>query len=470
MIARLAVYAVIILSVVAIALNVLTSEPPAGRAFPGASATPARPTKPWIATEALAEAANADFVVLTDRPDNVRRAGTAVGSDWPQFNGARRDNRSDDTGLLTNWPPEGPPLAWTAQGLGAGYSSVAVVQGVVYTLGNKGESEAMMALDVGTGEKLWSTPFAWASHPSSGDGPRGTPTVYQGRVFGLGANGDLVCVDAADGKIRWQRNLLHDFGGQGLGWGICESPLIENGRLIATPGGDQATLVALDPETGKLVWKSLLNEKDGASYASPAFAEIGGVRQIIQFTAKGTVGVRADTGKFLWRENSASSGMANCSSPLVAGEFVFSASNYGTGGALVRLTAQRRGIDAKLVYKTADMANHHGDMVIADGFVYGSHDPGVLTCLDLSNGDVKWKHRSVGKGAVTYADGRIYLRGEQGAVALVEATGAEYRELGQFDQPHRSQAASWSHPVIAAGRLFLRDQGTLLCYDLKATE
>jgi outer membrane protein assembly factor BamB len=243
--------------------------------------------------------------------------------------------------------------------------------------------------------------------------------------------------------------------------------LIDQGRLICTPGGDSATLVALDAKTGDVLWKSQVPEKDRAAYASPAFAQVDGVRQYVQFTSSGTVGVRADDGKFLWRENKASNPNANCSSPLVAGNLVFTASNYGTGGALVRLTASGSDVAAKLVYFTQDMKSHHGDMVIVDGLLYGSNDPGILTCLELETGILKWQNRSIGKGAVTYADGRIYLRSEDGTMALVEATGEAYRETGRFKQPNRSSSSAWAHPVVAAGRLFLRDQDVLLCYDLK---
>ena len=265
------------------------------------------------------------------------------------------------------------------------------------------------------------------------------------------------------------KNLAKEFEGQIPSYGYCESVLIDENRLIATPGGSKATLVALNPDTGELIWKVLLNEKDRAGYASATFAEIGGVRQYIQFTASGTVSVRADNGQFLWRDNSASNDMANCSSPLVSGDFVFSASDYGTGGSLVRLSAIGSNVQAKPVYHTHNMKNHHGDMVIVDGLLYGSDDPGILTCLDLATGEVKWKNRSIGKGAVTYADGRIYLRSEQGPVVLVEATGTRYNELGRFEPTHQA-ASAWPHPVVAAGRLFLRCQNALLCYDLKSAE
>jgi outer membrane protein assembly factor BamB len=431
------------------------------------SSGPAPPSETWRPSAQVEAEANADFGVENAAAGNVRLAGKDAGADWPNFNGPRRDNKSSESGLLPSWPDGGPKLAWMSRGMGVGYSSVSVVKGVVYTMGNKGTTEAIIALDAGTGEKIWSTPFCWAARLSAGDGPRSTPSVSDGAVYGLGGYGDLVCLDANSGAIRWQKNILTEFGGQNLTWGICESVLVDGDRLICTPGGDKASLVALDRQTGAVLWKSLLPDKDRASYASAVIAELGGIRQYVQLTGSGTVGVRADTGEFLWRENSAANGTANCSSPLVAGDFVFSSSNYGTGGALVKLAASGSTVKAELVYHTHDMSVHHGDMVIVDGLLYGSSDPGVLTCLELSAGKVKWRSRTPGKGSITYADGRLYVRAETGTVALVEATGAGYRELGRIEQPNRSGSSAWSHPVVAAGKLFLRDQDLLLCYDLR---
>jgi outer membrane protein assembly factor BamB len=284
----------------------------------------------------------------------------------------------------------------------------------------------------------------------------------------MGGNGDLACLDAATGKVRWRKNIMDEFGGSNPGWGTCESVLIDGDKVICTPGGDKATIVALDRESGDVVWKSQVPEKDRAGYASAVISEAVGIRQYVQFTARGTIGVRADNGEFLWRNDDAANGTANCSSPQVAGNFVFSASDYGKGGGLVKLAGSDPNVTAELVYHTDDMKSHHGDMVVVDGLLYGSSGPGLLTCLELETGKKKWHNRSVGKGSVTFADGAIYLRSEQGPVALVEANGEKYRELGKFDQPERSDSSAWSHPVVAAGRLFLRDQDVLLCYDVKA--
>jgi outer membrane protein assembly factor BamB len=471
---RYGIYGVIIVVVVAAVVYVQTRESPNifnPHSFNSNSAAPSVSHDPWKLSKKLAAEANDGFRVNSSQSDNVAQAGNiGLGTDWPGFNGTRRDNRSDETGLLARWPSGGPGLFWISEGLGAGFSTVSVVDGVVYTMGNKGASEALMALDVGTGAKIWSTPFAWASHPSAGDGPRGTPLVERDAVYGMGGAGDLVCVERSSGKVRWQKNIIKDFGGQIPYWGVCESVLIDQGRLICTPGGDQGTLVALAPADGSVIWKSVVPKKDRAAYASATIADVGGVRQYIQFTASGTVGVRADSGEFLWRDDSAANGSANCSSPLVSENLVFTSSDYGTGGSLVKLTVNGSKVNARLIYHTHDMQSHHGDMVIVDGLLYGSSDTGILTCLDLPTGKVKWRSRAAAKGAVTYADRRIYLRTEQGTMILVEATGTAYRELGRFEQPKRTASPAWAHPVIAEGRLFLRDQELLLCYDLRTTK
>jgi outer membrane protein assembly factor BamB len=285
-------------------------------------------------------------------------------------------------------------------------------------------------------------------------------------VFVLGGNGELACLESASGKIRWKKNILTEYKGTVPTWGICESLLIDQNRIICTPGGSAATMAALDPETGNEIWTTLVPEQDQAAYASPLVVEVGGIRQYVQFLAGGIVSVRATDGQFLWRENSSANSTANCSSPLAVGDLVFSASNYGTGGALVRMKAEGAAVVAERVYHTSNMKSHHGDMVIVDGLLYGSDDPGILTCLDLETGDVRWQNRSVGKSSVTWADGRLYVRSERGPVALVDAIGSEYHELGKFDQPDRSSSSAWSHPVVAHGRLFLRDQDVLLCYDV----
>jgi outer membrane protein assembly factor BamB len=287
------------------------------------------------------------------------------------------------------------------------------------------------------------------------------------RLYALGGDGDLACLDTQTGDLVWQQNILEEFNGSNITWGICESVLIDGEKLICTPGGRNATVVALNKTNGRPLWRSQVPGDPQASYASVIIAETGRVRQYVLFTSRATIGVRASDGRFLWSDEAAANGTANCSTPLFHDGHVFSASGYGTGGALLKLIPGRGTVSAQRVYKTNEMKNHHGGMIALDGYLYGSNDPGILTCLELLTGKVAWRDRSVGKGSVTYADGHIYLRSEDGPVALVEATPDGYRERGRFDQPERSGANAWPHPVVAAGRLFLRDQDVLLCYDVR---
>jgi outer membrane protein assembly factor BamB len=463
---RILFYAAFITVAVSVSVFILSRErAPIRSVF--ASFGSRAPQKPWQPSAELEKGANDGFKVDLNRTNATPTAGKVGGAAWPQFNGPNRDNKSTETGLLQSWPKEGPELVWSSTGMGIGYSTVAVADGVIYTMGNKGESEAVIALDAGTGAKIWSTPISWASKLSAGDGPRSTPTVTRDAVFALGGNGDLACLETASGKVRWRKNIMEKFGGRVPGWGVCESVLVDGDNVICTPGGDKGTIVALKAATGEVAWKSVVPQKDGAGYASAAIADVGGVKHYVQFTAAGTVGVRASDGDFLWREDSAANPTANCSSPLVVNDLVFSASAYGQGGALVKLKADDSTVKAERVYHTDKMKNHHGDMVIVDGLVFGSDDA-IFTCLELESGKVKWQNRSVGKGAVTFADGCIYLRSEGGPVALIEANGDAYREKGRFTQPNRSSASAWAHPVVAGGRLYLRDQDLLLCYDVSA--
>lgn len=427
-------------------------------ATPSKSARPKKPKRPQKTAK----------TPLKTGGDPEPQAVPAGSNEWNQFRGPNRDNISLETGLLKSWPAGGPKLVWTARGLGEGYSGVSVSKGMIYTMGNRGDDEMVIALDIETGKEVWATRSGRAYHESRGNGPRSTPTIDGKLVYSLGANGDLCCLAASDGSVKWRKNILTEFGGRNNPWGICESVLIDGGKLICTPGGRGATVVALNKTDGKLLWKAAVPGNPSSGYASPIVADPGGLRQYVVFTARGVIGVRAEDGRYLWGNSASSNGTANCSTPLYYEGYVFSASNYGQGGALLRLLTRGRLTTAKQVYHTRDMKNHHGGMVILDGYLYGSNG-GILTCLQLVNGRVKWRQRT-GKGSLTYADGRIYFRSESGPVTLLEATADGYREHGKFRQPDRSRKPSWPHPVVADGKLFLRDMDVLLCYDVKAGE
>jgi outer membrane protein assembly factor BamB len=402
----------------------------------------------------------------------VSSGGGAGGGAWPCFLGPNRDNQSQETGLLKEWPQEGPPLAWSTPGLGQGYSNVSVANGLVFTMGTPGDQESVLALDLEKGTPKWSVPTgAGVYRDDQGNGPRGTPTIDGEYAYALGALGDLVCVDLHAKSVRWHKNLRVDFGSPGVKWGFSESVLIDKSRLICTPGAPGAMMVALNKLDGSLLWKSVAPVGSPLpGYASPLVADVAGIRQYITYTGAGVVGVRAEDGVVLWGNNSTAGAPANCTTPLLIRDYVFVSSAYNQGAALIHLTAgENGGVQATLVSQTRFMNSHHGGMVCINGNVYGANND-ILTCLNLEQNTVAWQNRSVGKCSLTYAEGNLYVRSEDGPVALVEATPEGYHEKGRFSPPTSGTAKTWAYPVVAAGKLFLRDEDGLLCYSLRETK
>ena len=404
----------------------------------------------------------------TSKPDELTPAGSSSEGDWNQFRGPNRDNLSTETSLLSVWPDQGPAQLWTARGIGEGYSAVSISNDRVYTMGNVGDEEKVVCLDIASGDEIWSVTNGSPYREGQGNGPRGTPSVVGGRVYSLGANGDFSCLDAQTGQTHWRKNILREFGGSNITWGISESVLVDGDKVICTPGGQRATMVALHRDTGNVIWTALVPTSPKASYSSPIAVEVGGVRQYVNYTHAGVVGVRASDGQVMWGQRESANGTANCATPVFYDGSIFTSSGYDTGGTLFRLQSRGGQTMSQVAYSTREMKNHHGGMVVVDGYLYGSSNPGVLKCIELRSNRVVWQNRSVGKGAVSYADGHLYVRSEQGPIALVAATPDGYEEKGRFDQPQRSGRPSWSHPVIAGGKLFLRDMDNLLAYDIRA--
>jgi outer membrane protein assembly factor BamB len=394
--------------------------------------------------------------------------GTTVsGADWPQFRGPKRDDVSTETGLLQTWPAEGPQLVWTAKGVGGGYSSLSVVGDRIYTLGNHGKVTKVMALERDTGKVIWS------SEVGAAGGDLGcTPTVDGEHIYAIGQDGDIVCVEAANGKRAWHHNLKEEFGGKIGTWRYCESPLVDGDRVICTPGGSDATMVALNKLTGEVIWKCAIPTKHNESgYSSVVIANVGNVKHYVQLINGGVVGVRTD-GQFLWKYEKLGPNTANIPTPIIMGDYVFSSVGYGKGGALLKLTADRDKVTATEVYFNKELTNKHGGVVLVDGYVYGDHDDsGHPFCADVKTGKVLWKKGRDGAGeqsaSVTYADGRLYFHYQNGVVALVEASAAGYKEVGSFTVP-KTQGPSWAHPVVAGGRLYLREGDMIYCYDVRA--
>jgi outer membrane protein assembly factor BamB len=392
-------------------------------------------------------------------------AAVHAAADWPQWQGPDRTRLSKETGLLKQWPATGPSVVWTATGLGSGYGSMAVAGDRVFVQSARGRNSVVIALNRADGKEVWSKALGASLTDDRGPGPRSTPTVDGDRIYALSENGDLACLKT-DGTAVWQRNILREFRGRQLQWLISESPLVDGPHVIVSPGGPGAGVVKLDKMTGNTVWTSK-DLSDTAGYSSLIAADVQGVRTYLTFTAEAGVGVRASDGKLMFRYPNAANSVANVATPIFHDNKVFFSSAYGTGGGLVDLTAQNGEVRAKEVYFTRNMKNHHGGIVLVDGYLYGFNDS-ILTCLEFATGKMMWRDRSVGKGSVISADGSLYIQSENNTVGLAEATPSGYREKGRFRIPDKG-LPSWAHPVVSDGRLYVRNQDTLLVYDIKAS-
>ena len=384
-------------------------------------------------------------------------------TDWPQWRGPNRDGVSTESGLMSQWPESGPNRLWQTLGLGAGYGSMAVAGERIYLQMLVGEQSAVASLDRADGRLIWSRALGGTLRNGEGPGPRSTPTVDGDRLYVLTESGNLVCLEADDGSIVWQLNILRKFGGRNISWLISESPLVDGEMVVVTPGGSDAGIVALDKRTGETMWTSQ-GFSDRAGYASPIVADIGGVRTVMTLTGEAGVGLRAADGRVMWRYTRAANRTANVATPVFYDNKVFYTSAYGTGGGLLDLSAQGGEVAANEIYFTRDMRNHHGGVVVVDGYLYG-YSNSILTCLDFETGERMWRDRSVGKGSLAYADGHLYILSENNVVGLVEATPTGYVEKGRFEMAHQG-FPSRAHPVVSDGTLYIRDQGTVTAYDI----
>ncbi len=406
----------------------------------------------------------------------------APAADWPQFRGPNRDGICTETGLLKEWPKGGPKLLWKLGGLGRGLSDIAIVGGAFYTMGDRtpsGEDEGqfVMAFDLESRKELWATRIG-RPHPGGDGGPRSTPTVDGELLYVVGTDGDLACLETATGKPVWRKSFAKDFGGKMMSmWKFSESPLVDGRKLVCTPGGKDATIVALDKKTGELIWKCAVPRlgdrgQDGAGYTSMVAAEIDGVRQYVQILGRGAVGVEAETGKFLWGYNKIANRVANIPTPVVRAGDVFVTTSYKTGSALLRPTRDGDKFQAQEVWFNTprEFENHHGGVVLLGDHLYGGdgQNNGTLVCLDFKTGKIAWKQKPIGRGsaAVLYADGHLVFRYQDGTMALVEANPKEFKLKGTF-KTAVVNGNSWPYPVIHDGKLYIRDHDDLMCYDVR---
>ncbi len=398
---------------------------------------------------------------------DLKQADATVSNDWPQWRGPRRDGVSTEKGLRTDWPKDGLPILWE-QPVGDGLSSVAVAKGRVFTITQDGDNEAVVCWDEATGKELWRFAYAARYLNSYGNGPRATPTVDGDLVYTLGGTGVLHCLraltDNPKGEIVWRKNLLLEFGAENLKWGVSFSPLADGPLLFLMPGGPGGkALAALDKASGAVVWSRF---DDLPSYSSPLAATFAGDKQILFLTASRLVAVRPATGDLVWEHPWPIDFQANIATPIVVEEYIFLSSGYGKGCAVLKIEKTNDTWKPALVYKNKRMKNHFSTSVRWQDHVYG-FDDGTFVCMDFRTGDVKWKERGFDKGSLAAADGHLVVYGENGVLALVEATPDAYREKARFQASPQGRSC-WAVPVFANGRLYVRDTQKLRCFDAKA--
>ena len=393
-----------------------------------------------------------------------------VGADWPQWRGPDRSGVSAETGLLQSWPAGGPKLLWEGGAIGEGFSSLAIVDGRIYTMGDKNGQSNVFCLKQQDGSVLWSLKVGKPGGNYSGT--RCTPTVDGNLVFALGQFGDLVCAESSSGRERWRKNLAKDFGGSPGGWSYSESVLIDGDNLICSPGGRKATALALNKNTGSVIWATALPSGGESHYSSWVVSNGAGIKQYVRLFGGGTYGIAASNGQFLWRYDKLGKNTANIPTPIPFGDYVFTAAGYGKGGALLKLSRRGGSVVAQEVYYNKELKNKHGGIVKVGDYVYGDFDDrGSPWCANVMNGRVQWRRDGGGQGSgsacVTYADGRLYYRYQDGVMGLVDASPqGGFRQISSFKIPD-GMKKSWAHPVISGGLLYLRGMNKILCYDLR---
>ncbi len=387
--------------------------------------------------------------------------------DWPQWRGPERSGVSAETGILQTWPDGGPKLLWEGGAVGEGFSSLAITRGKIYTMGDKDGSSHLFALDQNGGRVLWSVKVG---NPGGNySGTRCTPTVDSGNVYAIGQFGDLVCVSES-GRVTWKKNLAQEYGGKAGGWNFSESVLIDGNQLICSPGSDKASVVALDKRNGNEIWKTQLPGQREAHYSSWVISNAAGVKQYVRLFNGGTYGISASDGKFLWHYNTFGGNTANIPTPIPFDNYIFTAAGYGKGGALLQLSRSGSGVSAKEVYFSKELKNKHGGVIKIGNYIYGDFDDrGQPWCADVMTGNIAWKkERGAGGGSasITSADNRLFIRYQDSTMVLADASPeGGYQEISKFKIPDNMKQ-SWAHPVVSDGKLYLRGNDKILCYDI----
>jgi outer membrane protein assembly factor BamB len=397
----------------------------------------------------------------------VLTATPLLSADWPQWRGAGRVGHSPDTSILAPWPKSGPKQTWVFKDAGVGYSSFSIVGTRLFTMGARQESEQVICLDATTGKELWATSLGPVYENNWGDGPRSTPTVDGDHLYALSATGILACLNIKDGTEVWKVDVVKSLGGELQGWGYTESVLIDGDHVICTPGGQQGTMAALHKKTGAVVWQSS-KLKGPAQYSSPIRIEVNGQPQYAQLLMNKVVGIAPKDGALLW-ETSFPGRVAVIPTLVFHDNSVYATAGYGTGCQMIKLD----GAEPEVVYEEKSITNHHGGVIVVDGKIYGHSDKGGWTCQDFLTGKIEWQDESLGKGTCTYAAGHLICVDENdGTVVLATAKPDKWQEISRFKLApqtsiRKKEGRIWSHPVVVNGRLYLRDQDLIFCYNVQ---
>ena len=403
----------------------------------------------------------------------------SLANEWPQWRGPDRDGKATVSGLKLDWNQSPPRHEWTIEGMGKGYASVSVVDGRLYTTGNLPDAQAVICVDLASRQRIWATPLTDGPPQHGYQGSRCTPAIDGDRLYVIGSNGQIACLRTGDGEVVWSKDFRQEWNGKMMsGWGFSESPLVDGDWVLCTPGGREAMVVALNKLTGQEIWRTDVSDleatgKDGAAYSSIVISYGGGVKQYVQLIGKGLIGVRAHDGELLWNYDKIANRTANIPTPICLDDYVFASTGYGTGACLLKLTRDRDGVRAVEEYflGSKTFQNHHGGMILDGDYIYAGHQHGrgLPICLKLKTGEVTWiednRKLASGSAAITYVNGQLIFRYQDGTLALIEATPEGYQLNGSFT-PVYQEGKTWSHPVVVDGKLYLREQDKLMCYGL----
>jgi outer membrane protein assembly factor BamB len=399
------------------------------------------------------------------------RLMAAETGNWPRFHGPNGDNISTETGLLKKWPEQGPKLLWTAKGIGRGFTGVTIADGRIYTAGDVGRDLVLFALDM-DGRVQWQAKNGAAWTESGPPGARGTPTIDGPRIYHENAHDQVVCLDAKSGRKVWGLDLAAEFHGKRDGFGRAESLLVDGDRVICSPGGPIA-MAALDKKTGRTVWKSP-SAGEPAGYASPILAEHAGLRMFLTMSSRSLIAVSGDNGDLLWRiEHYNPSYVANCVSPIYHDGHVLFSGGYGVGCVLLKVSVNGGKATAATAWRTKDLDNRHGGVILLDGHLYGAanfSNNAKWICLDWKSGRKMYAERGVGEGSLTFADGMLYTLSENRKVGMVRPAPTGHELVSQFKIPAGGEGPTWAHPVVCGGRLYIRHDDRLYAYDIRSRE